>query len=83
MLLYFDGEAIQTAENLCYDALAPQGWLLLGQSEGIRFKRERWLNHVFPEVIARIFLQNAIVLLKNSYSKRAFVIICMDLHTSS
>lgn len=48
VLIYFKGLQVERVENIFYEALAPGGWLLLGQSEAIRFQRERWVTHLFP-----------------------------------
>jgi chemotaxis protein methyltransferase CheR len=52
VLLYFKDSAAQRVETNLYDALTPGGWLVLGQAETLRFGRERWTTHVFPEVVA-------------------------------
>ena len=48
MMLYFSPERINRAEDNLYNALIPSGWLMLGQSEALRFHRERWNLHIFP-----------------------------------
>jgi chemotaxis protein methyltransferase CheR len=48
VLIYFQSDHVQAAEDRLYEALAPGGWLILGQSEAIRFHRERWITHLFP-----------------------------------
>lgn len=48
VLIYFKGYQVEAVENMLYEALAPGGWLILGQSEAIRFHRERWVTHLFP-----------------------------------
>lgn len=52
VLMYLHEKAIQRVEDLFFDALAPGGWLLLGQAENIRSRRERWLTHLYPGGIA-------------------------------
>jgi chemotaxis protein methyltransferase CheR len=52
VLLYFDDAAIARVEDLMFDALAPGGWLILGQAEAIRSQRERWTTHIFPGAVA-------------------------------
>jgi len=49
VLLYFANEFTKAVETLAYDSLIPGGWLILGQSEAIRWQRERWMTHVFPD----------------------------------
>lgn len=48
VMLYFGEDGIRRTEKALFDALVPGGWLMLGQSEAIRFERERWLLHLFP-----------------------------------
>lgn len=48
VLIYFKHNQVEIAENILFDALAPGGWLILGQSEATRFWRERWITHLFP-----------------------------------
>jgi predicted Zn-dependent protease len=45
-LLYFGRGYIEAAETVLFDALAPGGWLILGQSEAVRTQRHRWMLHV-------------------------------------
>jgi chemotaxis protein methyltransferase CheR len=52
VLLYFEDAAVARAENLLFEALAPGGWLILGQAEAVRSQRERWTTHIFPGAIA-------------------------------
>ena len=52
VLLYFDEAALARAEDLMFDALTPGGWLILGQAEAIRSRRERWTTHIFPGAVA-------------------------------
>jgi chemotaxis protein methyltransferase CheR len=47
VLIYLTDEAIKTVENRLFDTLTPGGWLVMGQSETIRFQRERWITHIF------------------------------------
>ncbi len=51
VLIYFEDKAIRRVEEIFYDALAPGGWLILGQTEMLRFHRERWTTHVFPGAV--------------------------------
>ncbi len=51
VLLYIDKPVVKQIENMLFDALVPGGWLLLGQSEAIRFDRERWITHIFPGTV--------------------------------
>jgi chemotaxis protein methyltransferase CheR len=48
VMLYFSSAHARRAETLLYNALAPDGWLLLGQAESIRHQRERWITHLIP-----------------------------------
>ena len=48
VLLYFSHKYASRAESIFYDALSLGGWLLLGQAESIRDRRDRWLTHLFP-----------------------------------
>lgn len=50
-LLYFARGYVERAETTLYNALAPAGWLVLGQSEAIRTYRERWVLRVFSNAI--------------------------------
>lgn len=52
VLIYFKPNAVEQVENMLYDALAPGGWLVLGQAEMLRFGRERWTTHIFPDAVA-------------------------------
>lgn len=52
VLIYFEASAVKQVESMFYDALAPGGWLLLGQAETLRFQRDRWTTHIFPDVVA-------------------------------
>lgn len=51
VLLYFAEHPARAAEDQLYDALAPGGWLLLGQAETIRHARDRWTTHLFPGAV--------------------------------
>jgi chemotaxis protein methyltransferase CheR len=51
MLLYFNKQHVDAVEDRLYGALAPAGWLLLGQAESIRSKRERWIMHIYPGTV--------------------------------
>lgn len=48
VLIYFKNNQVELVEDLLFNTLSPGGWLILGQSEAVRFKRERWLTHLFP-----------------------------------
>lgn len=48
VLLYFSRIKGELAEDILYQALAPGGWLVMGQAEALRHKRERWITHVYP-----------------------------------
>lgn len=52
VLLYLHDKAIQQVEDHFFEALAPGGWLLLGQAETIRTERGRWLTHFYPGGVA-------------------------------
>lgn len=45
VLLYFHQAQACRAEDRLYEALLPGGWLLLGQSEDLHHRRERWQSH--------------------------------------
>ncbi len=47
VLLYFSEEQVERVEDILYNALAPGGWLFLGESEALRGSRERWITHLF------------------------------------
>lgn len=49
VLLYFASDFTKEVETLVFESLIPGGWLILGQSEAIRWQRERWLTHVFTD----------------------------------
>lgn len=51
VLLYFGSAHIRQAESTLFSALAPGGWLLLGQAERLRHHRERWTTHQFEDTI--------------------------------
>lgn len=48
VLIYFSTTFARDAETLFYRSLMPGGWLLLGHTETIRHKQERWTRHMFP-----------------------------------
>ncbi len=48
VLLYFGINSTERVEDMLFNALAPGGWLILGQAEAIHVKRERWITHIFP-----------------------------------
>ena len=59
VLLYFDVPYVEQVETNLFHALHPQGWLFLGQAEGLRFNPERWQTHIFPgKPIYQRFSQN-------------------------
>lgn len=49
VLLYIANDFTKAVETLLFDSLIPGGWLILGQSEAIRWQRERWMTHVFVD----------------------------------
>lgn len=51
VLIYFHEEAARQVSAMFYETLAPGGWLILGQAEMLRFERDRWTTHVFPEMV--------------------------------
>jgi chemotaxis protein methyltransferase CheR len=51
VLIYFDDAHIQQIEDIFFNALAPGGWLLLGQAEALHVRRERWQTHIFPGTV--------------------------------
>jgi chemotaxis protein methyltransferase CheR len=48
VLMYFSKPFAQKAESNLYQALSPGGWLIMGQAEALRSKREAWILHMFP-----------------------------------
>lgn len=48
VLLYFSDEQTRIAEQRLQDVLYPGGWMFLGQSEVLTYKRDGWLTHLFP-----------------------------------
>lgn len=52
VLIYFRQAAVEYIETMLYDALVPGGWLVLGQAEMLRFGRDRWTTHIFPDAVA-------------------------------
>ncbi|MFN8376850.1 MAG: CheR family methyltransferase [Anaerolineae bacterium] len=52
VLIYLNDAHIQQVEDIFFNALAPGGWLFLGQAEAIHFRRERWQTHIFPGTVA-------------------------------
>lgn len=48
VLIYLTRDQIPELEAMFHQALVPGGWLLLGQAEALRSRRERWMTHVFP-----------------------------------
>ena len=48
VLLYFTQASARRAEVIFHDTLIPEGWLLLGQSETLGYKRDKWVMHLFP-----------------------------------
>ena len=57
VLLYFNDEHTRRAELLLYSALAPGGWLLLGQSETVHGSAHLWTMNRYP--IAPIYQKPA------------------------
>ncbi|NWF68055.1 MAG: hypothetical protein HXY40_03125 [Chloroflexi bacterium] len=51
VLIYLQDTHTQTLEDKFYRALAPGGWLFLGQAEAIHSRRDRWRPHVFPGTV--------------------------------
>ena len=51
VLIYLARSQIAALENSFFNALAPGGWLFLGSSEAIRSHRERWIMHVYPDLV--------------------------------
>jgi chemotaxis protein methyltransferase CheR len=49
VLLYIANDFTKAVETLIFESLVPGGWLILGQSEAIRWQRERWATHVFTD----------------------------------
>jgi chemotaxis protein methyltransferase CheR len=49
VLLYIANDYTNEVETLAYNSLIPGGWLILGQSEALRWQRDRWTTHVFPD----------------------------------
>ncbi|MBI5668685.1 MAG: tetratricopeptide repeat protein [Chloroflexi bacterium] len=52
VLIYFEEQAARQVETMLYEALTPGGWLVLGQAEMLRFQRDRWTTHIFPDAVA-------------------------------
>ncbi len=48
VMMYFGKEQKIVAEDALFSALAPGGWLFLGQAEAIQGQRGRWITHIFP-----------------------------------
>lgn len=48
LLMYLSKEQAQKAEDVLYQALAPGGWLLMGQAEVLKSERSKWIMHIFP-----------------------------------
>jgi chemotaxis protein methyltransferase CheR len=48
VLMYFSKAYAQKAEANLHHALSPGGWLVMGQAEALRSKRESWILHMFP-----------------------------------
>jgi chemotaxis protein methyltransferase CheR len=51
VLLYFEAEAVNRAEDVLFHALMPGGWLVLGPAEALRTQRDRWITHIFPGTV--------------------------------
>lgn len=47
VLMYFDDVPTCEAEDHLYAALAPEGWLFLGQAEALQQQRTRWTLHLY------------------------------------
>lgn len=52
LLIYFEESAVDRAEEMLFHALSPGGWLILGQAEALRSRRDRWRTHIFPGAVA-------------------------------
>jgi chemotaxis protein methyltransferase CheR len=52
LLIYFEEAAVEQAEEMLFNALSPGGWLILGQAEALRARRDRWTTHIFPGAVA-------------------------------
>jgi chemotaxis protein methyltransferase CheR len=50
VLLYFTQPAVQQVEDLLFETLAPEGWLMLGATEVIRTGAGRWITRRFGDV---------------------------------
>jgi len=48
VLMYLSPKNVQRAEQTLFRAMAPGGWLLLGQAEALRSQRDQWQMHIFP-----------------------------------
>jgi chemotaxis protein methyltransferase CheR len=48
VLMYFNNEFAQKAEQTLYQSLAPGGWLLLGQAEALHSRTNNWTMHLHP-----------------------------------
>ena len=48
VLMYFSKEQVLQAEEILYQALAPGGWLLLGQAEALHSRENPWVMHLHP-----------------------------------
>ncbi len=48
MLLYLHHQATEQVETVLYQSLKREGWLVLGQSEALRYYHTRWITHSFP-----------------------------------
>lgn len=51
VLIYFTLEHAATMEDILFNALKPEGWLLLSPSEAIHNQRERWQTHFAPGTV--------------------------------
>ncbi len=52
VLIYLTNEHVTAMEATLFDNLSANGWLVLGQSEAIHTRRERWITHIYPGAIA-------------------------------
>lgn len=51
VLIYFTLEHAATMEDILFNALKPEGWLLLSPSEAVHNQRERWQTHFSPGTV--------------------------------
>lgn len=48
VLMYMGEKQAKIAENVLHGSLRNGGWLILGQAEALRTKRDHWMLHMFP-----------------------------------